>query len=508
VYKGPALGRVVDTQGQPLKNVKVRLHEENRDEFLTTDATGHFLVPEAWSRKPFTFQIIVRLENGAIGWFGGGYGRSGDQPIPPQFDVAVYPLSKMVRGRLVDEAGNPAAGVRLRVESLGNKPNGFANDRRHLAEPALLAETVSNDKGEYSLQVPDSTSCMLRVVHPRYTAKRLTVSKDVDSIALGHATLSEMGSMSRKDLKPGVVELTEGGRIEGRVVDGRTGTPVANASVGCQALARDVATGWGEGVSATDGRYRIEGLTPGVYNVVFLARHDKRRTAVANDGVLVERGKTANADLVVTDVRRLAGRVIDADTDKAMPDVQIGYYGPAAPRSGAMCLSATTDEKGEFALYVPFGPSYVYVMSGDYQGRVREANVSVPENQDPTPLVFRLSKSSRRPTHTFTVESKEIERPARDAARPRARAMNRDECVSGVVVDPAGKPIAGARIFHTGDAPDDYLTSNDNGEFVFPGKGRGSMFTLRVFQKGYHVWGGMPRTGDVLNIALEPKVTR
>jgi hypothetical protein len=344
---------------------------------------------------------------------------------------------------------------------------------------------------------------MFRVVDPRYTAKRLVIQDAADSGSLGYATLSEVESPSRKDLKPGLIELKQGGQIEGRVVDGN-GRPLAIASVGCQALARDFATGWSESVSGTDGRYRIEGLTAGVYNVVFLSRLNTHRTAVAADGVLVESGKTVSADLVVIDARRLAGRVIDADTDEPMAGIQIGCYGPAAPRTGAMCLSATTDGKGEFALYVPPGPSFVYVMSGDYWGPLREANVAVPESQDPAPVLFRLSKVGQRRTRTVAV-NKSVARPIGDVENPRPAQMKRGDCVSGVVVDPSGKPIAGARIFHTGDAPDDYITSDDQGEFVFRPMGRGTSFTLRVFRPGFHVWGDMPRTGDVLKIVLEPK---
>jgi hypothetical protein len=291
------------------------------------------------------------------------------------------------------------------------------------------------------------------------------------------------------------------------VLDGRTGQPLAHASVGCQALASDVAAGgWGEAVSGADGRYRIEGLTPGVYNVVFLSRSDTHHTAIANDGVLVETGKAAVADLVVTYTKRLAGRVVSTDNDEPMPGVQIGYYGPAAPRSGAMCLSATTDAQGAFELHVPPGPSHVYVMSGTYGAAVREVNLTVPESQEAAPILFRLSKGNGPPTRTVGVEKKVVRAVGHSADR-RPVSMKRGDPVSGVVVDPSGKPIAGARVFHTADVPDDYITTDDQGKFVFRPMGRGASFTLRVFQQGFHVWGGAPRSGDVLNIVLEPKAT-
>jgi beta-lactamase regulating signal transducer with metallopeptidase domain len=505
--KTVARGRVVDTQGQPLKNVKVVFQDLDREESLTTDASGHFQVPEDWGRSPLIsmFSLLVRSENGAIGWYGMHDARSMDERIPPHFDVTVYPSSKVVRGTLVDQDGKPAAGVRLKVTALHNQRNGSVNDRRPLPEPALLMETVSNANGEYSLKIPEANGTVM-VVDPRYTAKTLFARPDLDFTALGYATLSDVWSVRRKAPKTGVIALKAAGRIEGRVIDGRTGQPLAKVFVGCQALSRDDKTrGWREGVSGPDGRYRIEGLAPGVYDVVFRRQPGSYRIAAPNDGILVEAGKAATADLVAVESRRLTGRVIDADTDQPVAGIKIGYYGAAAPRSGALRLSADTGEKGEFILFVPSGPARVYIMNPDYAGPGPEENVLVPENQDAAPVLFRLSKSSGRPTPAIALPAEAKTRLAVQVARLRAQQSPHDDCVLGVVVDPAGKPIAGARIFNANQAADDYVTSDDKGEFVFPMK-NGSRFALQVYRKGYHVW-SEPLRGWVVTIVLEPKVS-
>jgi protocatechuate 3,4-dioxygenase beta subunit len=321
------------------------------------------------------------------------------------------------------------------------------------------------------------------------------IPTDVDFAALGYVTLCELGSIDVSKL--GAIELVEAGGIEGRVLDGRTGQPLANMSVGCQALATDYSTGSGQATSGADGRYQIEGLSPGVYNVFFQAPANFAGTAAANDGVIAEPGKVTTADLVVVDGRRLWGRVVDATSGKPMPGVQIGYYGPAAPRSGARCLGRTTDAKGEFSFRVPPGRSYVYIMDGIHSGPGTDANVVVPENQDVGPAVLRVSAKDRIATD-FTL----VERPV---TRVVGLVMDSSGSVSGVVVDPAGKPIAGARIFHTGDPPGKFVTSKENGAFVFSGMASGSSFTLVACKQGYHAWAGGPHTGDVLRIVLEPK---
>jgi hypothetical protein len=233
--------------------------------------------------------------------------------------------------------------------------------------------------------------------------------------------------------------------------------------------------------------------------VVFRAPPNFPRTAAANDGVVVEPGKVATADLVVVDGRRLWGRVVDADSGQPMPGRQVGYYGPAAPRGGAN-LGTTTDSKGEFSFRVPAGPSYVYIMDG--WGRGAEANVTVPENQDLGPAVLRASARDRYQRDLAIEPFKRIVRPFGPPM-----VMDSSGSVSGVVVDSAGKPIGGARIFSPGDPPDKFVTSDKNGSFVLSRMPEGSTFGLFACKQGYHAWVGTPRTGDVLRIVLEPKVT-
>ena len=58
-------------------------------------------------------------------------------------------------------------------------------------------------------------------------------------------TLCEVGQTDESKL--GVIELVEAGSIEGRVVDGRSGKPLANMSVACGGLAISYTPGMGPG---------------------------------------------------------------------------------------------------------------------------------------------------------------------------------------------------------------------------------------------------------------------
>jgi beta-lactamase regulating signal transducer with metallopeptidase domain len=496
---GPVHVRVLDAHGRPLPHEGVRLCERDRDEILSTDSTGQIQIPKGWIHDRSSFSIVAQIgrQSEAIGWYGlRGFGRS-PNALPATVDLTVYPLSRAVRGKLVDRAGRPGAGVRLKVTGLGNKVNGVVTDPRPLSDAALLMETVADAKGEYSLALPDASYCEVKVASPPYTAKRLMVPTDVDFAALGYVTLCELGETDESKL--GVIELVEAGSIEGRVVDGRTGQPLANISVACGGLATNYSAGWAQATSGADGRYRIGGLTPGAYNVIFESPANSARTAAANDGVLVDPGKVTTADLVVIDGRRLWGRVVNAASGRPMPGIHVGYCGPARPWGGP-CLVGTTDANGEFSFRVPPGPSYVYIMDGKHSGPGTNADVVVPENQDFGPTVLRASL-----TRLVAIGVSKVERHFRRIEGPlEPPRVDNGGSVSGVIVDPAGRPIAGARIFHTGHPPDKFVTSDAKGSFVFPEMGGGS-FTLVACKQGYHAWTGGPQTGDVLRIVLEPK---
>ena len=173
------------------------------------------------------------------------------------------------------------------------------------------------------------------------------------------------------------------------------------------------------------------------------------------------------------------------------------------PRSGE-CLVGTTDANGEFSFRVPPGPSHVYVMDGKHSGPAveRRRHGAGKSGLEPVELQISENRNLRR-------VGKSINRDAGRAGRRQEResVIGGDDSVSGIVVDPSGKPIQAARLFHLAHPPDKFVTTDESGAFVFFGMGQGSSFTLRAFKEGYHVWGGFPRTGEVLRIELEPKVT-
>ncbi len=218
-------------------------------------------------------------------------------------------------------------------------------------------------------------------------------------------------------------------RLEGIVLDDRD-TPVAGAQVFLNSNPPRTAT------SGEDGTFAFDKLVGRMYSLT--ARADD-----AAGGPVIHR-LTETSDPVAVRVRlgaQLEVTVVAKDTGAPLEGATVGVYGQGGPTD-------TTDDDGRATLRgVRRGGHIVYAEAPGY-GRERQV-VQVPESSEVL-LHQRL----------------ELERGAP---------------VSGRVVDPNGKPVAGARVMATNagafapmNPEHDAVETDDEGKFTLPAVGKGT----------------------------------
>ncbi len=232
----------------------------------------------------------------------------------------------MVRGSISDVGGGPveAAAVWL----------------LDLQQSSTVYVTRSTAAGAYELRVPPGLYLAL-ATHPDYTL-------EVRPITLGEVA-------TREDLT-----LLPGGSIEGTVVDGVTGAPVAGAKVSTLApspeLNREAPSRWQVPsiygsllfvVSDANGRFRLRGLAPG--NVRLSARIGAFSTPTPTTLALNLAEAKTGATIAVAAARTISGFVVArGDERRGVQTVQLAAIREDAPV--AMPITATTDGAGYFEL--------------------------------------------------------------------------------------------------------------------------------------------------------------
>lgn len=223
-------GRVVTTEGDPVAGAACKLNWPtmtgkwvSHEWTATTDATGAFdfpLLPRIDGEE--SAELDVR----AAGRADRRVGFSEDEP-PPELVVVTMRAELVVRGRCVDEAGAPVAGVRVRKD--------WRDSRTTL------------DDGTFELVGIDPTEDTV-VVEPK------------DRTPVAFEDLPD----DRATLDLGDVVLRKGLSISGVFLD-ETGAPVAAASI----VVRPTGD-WNWSRSATtdaEGRFTVAGLPEGAYSV-------------------------------------------------------------------------------------------------------------------------------------------------------------------------------------------------------------------------------------------------
>ncbi len=404
----PVTVLVVNAEGRPVKDAEV-LAWNRADEIeyhpFHTDERGHATIP--WDKTALDRVFCLFARHGDnLGWHGSQPGPDiAVETIKKPIKMTLFPRSRTIEGVCVDAKVQPVAGAFVYVDGIVNDANGGL--LTYIAEKRL-GSVVSDAQGRYSIKVPECKGFRLIAKHPKF-------------VVVEHS--------SDPNSKPGRLVLSEpAGTIQGQVVNAATGKPIRGAII--HVLIRkerepgETTFRLAVAVSDENGRYRLQCVVPGIWNVVLLGVPGNRElTAAAVEGVEVKAGEPAAADFRVVKGRRLSGRVIDAVKNVPLAGVSVGYYGAARPRSGAACLTVNTDANGQFEFYVPPGESFVYV-ADSFKSKRSSMMLMVEPDKNPAPIVFKgvltdplrtvENQSSQYPVTKEAEEEEKITLPERD----------------------------------------------------------------------------------------------
>lgn len=267
----------------PLKGARVVLYSAEMHErpyHAETDATGHFSISAV---EPGKYTILVEKHS---------YEKPdrdcNSDAIQIGDDVTLVSGQKLsalkfhllaptvVSGTVYDSAGDPVAGAP--VEAIGIQ----SSDGERQIAPAARAESDDRGQfrifhlkhGQYFFRVSESFYFMLQSEEDRDEAGRSTEKRVKGFLPIYFPDTTELSQATLFDLKPGdelpgidfTIHAAQVLRIRGRVVNGLTGEPIADANVGASLLSPGPREGSsGMPVMSGDSHFEIDDLAPGSY---------------------------------------------------------------------------------------------------------------------------------------------------------------------------------------------------------------------------------------------------
>ncbi len=230
------------------------------------------------------------------------------------------------------------------------------------------------------------------------------------------------------------------GAIRGQVVDARTGLPLAGATL-------DVSSDGPVARVSTDadGRYEALGLKPGDYRLYVRAKgyvaaeYGQLLRSVNGTLVQVRRGQvTSKIDVRLEQAGAIGGRVSD-DSGRGLAGVEIEVLGKRYATSGAMPVGlgfAQTDASGAFRV--------ADLQDGEYYVRAYVPASVRPSGGDGTeayaPTYFPQGTGIDQAQPIVVIAGQEL------FDLNFALATVRKRVVSGMLIDPAGLAVDGARV--------------------------------------------------------------
>ncbi len=461
-------GRVLGPDGKPAAGVPVEFIGRRREAAValresgspyavlgrsTTGADGRFRIEATrTSSDGFThLQAIASVPGVGLGW-------AVPDPDAEQIEVEIrLRPEQLIRGKLMDLSGRPAAGVAVGVSSIeqpgpygrkdwigGERPAGLLNWPRPVR---------TDDQGRFTIAgVGREMTAYLGIRDPRFATRSLLVRTNA---AAGPIEVT-------RALEPATV-------VEGRALAADTGLPIPHAIVSLGSSLTPFFSGAGHHFPADDqGRFSAR-ATPGDYYSIRGYPPDGSPYLISEHRFNWTKGAVKRTmDVTVPRGVLIRGQVVEAGTGRPLAGASVQFH--ANPQrddivSGWHAIVASGDD-GSFRIAVPPGRGHLLVYGHTSDYILRE--IGWRELQYGRPGGWR--------TYAHAILAYEVN--AGDASSEIVAALRPGKTIRGRVLDPDGRPVKEATIMTRLDAGDTHAHWNGahqlharNGRFELHGLG-------------------------------------
>jgi len=365
-----------------------------------TDEDGRFIFTSFWNNpeRPgfYTVSLFARDRSGRTGW------RFNVYPMNPP----VYPIELVdgapVRGRVIDHAGRPIAGVEVIPTAFTRSP--WVADFVFLSRSVALLHAAKTDRdGAFTLpNIPGRVLITVTIEAPAFGSP---------SIQWEPAKLVEIVLDSRL------------GRVRGRIApnaepdqEGRMGVVLFLESGGNLPGNPYAMRVLKETRVLADGTFRFDDLPPGRYSIQAATRLGGPYKTEHLDNVKVDPGaEVAGLELKLTRFPVIEGRVVDAESGQGLAGVDLAVERGQNPYQYSWQPTARTDAQGRYR--VPVSPEIVKIIPGPTKTHTGLRSDVWPK--------MRVDADQKWPDLKM------------------ACAL----VVDGIAVDGAGRPVPGAKVF-------------------------------------------------------------
>ncbi len=494
----PAAGVPVDIIGrrrapQPGADVKTSpYHVLGRG---ATDSDGRFRI-EAPRTSTTSFHEVYALAGSA----GPGTGLSWTAVNPdaeqPTADVRLRP-EQMIRGRLVDVNGQPAAGVNVQLREVSTFAGDGVYDGLGLpwaealqGTPAWPKPVITDPQGRFTFAGIGRGFVSLHILDPRFARQRLNLEAN-----------------ERDEAKEITLALQPATIIEGRAIAADTGQPFPGAAIAVRASVGQFGAWFTTKFQADDqGRFQLN-PTPGDYFRLRIYPNDGQPYLVGQAEIAWAKGAVKKA--VDVPLRRgvlIRGKAVEEGTGR--PVVGAGVQFRQIARSDDVVAGyeaiVASKEDGSFQVAVPPGKGYLMILGSTLDFIPQEIGGG---------KLFGSGEPGGRRFYAHDIIAYEVK--PNEGPQEITATLRRGKTLRGRVVGPAGQAVENAVVLARQPIDPINLTWQDH-DFVHARDGR---FTLHGFDPekatpvyfldAEHQWGAAVEfsgklVGEEQTIRLQP----